>query len=485
MKEQLETEPSSMATRGVKAQNSEAQVLEALNNQAWFVRMPKYFALSGPGWLQGAMTLGGGSAVTSLTIGALFGYEFLWVQPIAMLIGCVMLFALSYQTLHTQASPFESMKKHVNKPIAYSWAIAAFASSIIWGFAHYPLSAAMLEEIIVVSTGFSVNEENNNLRNIYLLILAITVWALCAFTAWNYGKRAGSDESDSNAEGTHLGKTNTIVIFEMGIKLLSGMVILAFSWVVISASLNGKIDWGAVLAGYIPSSLPNDSQGVTVLMAALGSAVGINMTFIYGFTLLHKKWTPSHVALSRYDIGLGLVVPYILVTSLISIAAAGAFFDGGVDIQGKLSPTQAGKMFMSAGLDEVTSRLIFAFGILGMAVGSLVMHMLCCGSAAAAMFKWKEGNLKYKLALLAPTPAILGVFVWSTMGAYVVLPTSAICGFLLPVAYIGWAVLHNKPDYLGEAMPRGIKRYLFNIAMMACIITVLASVSYSVWINFS
>lgn len=459
--------------------NNEIALLNSLSSKPWYARTGTYLSLSGPGWLQGAMTLGGGSAVTSLTIGALYGYEFLWVQPVAMLIGCIMLFALSYQTLHTQASPFESMKKHVNRPIAYSWAIAAFASSIIWGFAHYPLSAAMLEEIIVVSTGFSVEQENSGLRNTYLLILATAIWGLCAYTAWNYGKRTGDSTSSTK------GKLNTITVFETGIKLLSGLVILAFLWVVVGASLNGQIDWGAVLAGYIPSSLPDDPQGVTVLMAALGSAVGINMTFIYGFTLLHKKWTPAHVTLSRYDIVIGLVLPYVLVTGLISIAAAGAFYDGGADIQGKLSPTQAGKMFMSSGLDEITSRLIFAFGILGMAVGSLVMHMLCCGSAAAAMFKWKEGSFKYKLALLAPTPAVLGVLFWSSMGPYVVLPTSAICGFLLPVAYIGWVVLHNRPDYLGQAMPTGIKKHLFNLAMAVCIVTVLASVSYSVWINIS
>ncbi|WP_371193795.1 hypothetical protein [Glaciecola sp. SC05] len=459
--------------------DSEAAMLIALSSKPWYSRVPTYLSLSGPGWLQGAMTLGGGSAVTSLTIGALYGYEFLWVQPVAMLIGCVMLFALSYQTLHTQTSPFESMKKHVNRPIAYSWALAAFASSIIWGFAHYPLSAAMLEEIIVVSTGFSVDHNKHGLRNVYLLILAIAVWALCGFTAWNYGKRTGGDTQSRS------GKVNTIVIFETGIKVLSALVIVAFLWVVVSASLKGKVDWGAVLTGYIPSSLPDDAQGVTILMAALGSAVGINMTFIYGFTLLHKKWTPAHVTLSRYDIGVGLVVPYILVTGLISIAAAGAFFDSGSDIQGRVSATEAGTMFMSAGLGELTSRLIFAFGILGMAVGSLVMHMLCCGSAAAAMFKWKEGSLKYKLALLAPTPAVLGIFFWASMGPYVVLPTAAICGFLLPVAYIGWAILHNRPNYLGSAMPKGLKRHLFNLAMAVCIVTVFASVSYSVWVNLA
>lgn len=475
--------------KGSTELESQVALLSSLNSKAWYARIPTYLSLSGPGWLQGAMTLGGGSAVTSLTIGALYGYEFLWVQPVSMLIGCVMLFALSYQTLHTQASPFESMKKHVNWPIAYAWAIAAFASSIIWGFAHYPLSAAMLEEIIVVLSGFSVSTENQGLHNAYLLVLAMFVWALCAFTAWKYGKRAGSNSSADASMGTNVDGTvdgnavNTITIFETGIKILSALVIAAFLWVVLSASFNGQIDWGAVLAGYIPSSLPDDKQGVTMLMAALGSAVGINMTFIYGYTLLHKQWTPAHVTLSRYDICIGLVAPYILVTSLISIAAAGAFFDSGAEIQGRLSATQAGKMFMSSGLDELTSRFVFAAGILGMAVGSLVMHMLCCGSAAAAMFKWKEGSLKYKLALLAPTPAVLGVFFWASMGPYVVLPTAAICGFLLPVAYIGWAILHNRPGYLGKAMPTGIKRHAFNVAMAICIVTVLASVSYSVWVN--
>ncbi|MEP0357183.1 divalent metal cation transporter [Paraglaciecola sp.] len=462
-------------TQSTTTKSNEVEILTALAKKPWFARVPTYLKLSGPGWLQGAMTLGGGSAVTSLTIGAVFGYEFLWVQPVAMVIGCIMLFALAHQTLHSQTSPFESMKKHVNAPLAWAWAIAAFASSIIWGFAHYPLSAGMLEEIIVVSSGFSVEQQQGGAaRDGYLLALALLVWAGCAYTSWRYGDQV--DESQS-------GKHSAVKIFETSIKVLSGLIVIAFAWVVISASLNGKVDWAAVMAGYIPSSLPQTSAGVTTMMAALGSAVGINMTFIYGYTLLHKKWTPDHVELSRYDIAFGLVMPYILVTSLISIAAAGAFYGSDLDIQGKLSPAQAGKMFMSAGLDEVTSRLIFAFGILGMAVGSLVMHMLCCGSAAAAMFNWKEGSLQYKLALLAPTPAVLGVFVWSTMGAYVVLPTSAICGFLLPIAYIGWASLHNNKAYLGHARPKGVKRLLFNVAMLLCIVTVLASVVYSTYVK--
>ncbi len=441
---------------------SEVAELEALAQRPLLQRLPSYVRLSGPGWLQGAMTLGGGSAITSLTIGGVYGYELLWVQPLSMLVGCIMLFALSHQTLSTGTAPFRAMREHVHPTMAWTWAIAALASSIIWGFSHYPLSAGMLEEIVEVGTGFSLKESGGLGRDLYLLGLALLVWMGCAYTAWNYGSGG-----------------RAVALFENGIKLLSGMIIVSFAWVVISASLNGQVDWAAVLRGYIPGSLPTDAAGVTTIMAALGTAVGINMTFVYGYTLLHRSWGRAHQELSRYDIVLGLVIPYIAVTSLISIAAAGAFYGSELDIADKLSPAAASNMFAEAGLGAVTGKLIFTFGVLGMAVGSLVMHMLCCGAAAAEMFGWSHDSKKYRLALLLPTPAVLGVFVWSSMGAYVVLPTSAICGFLLPIAYVGWLVLNNSRDYLGDDMPEGRRAVLYNLAMVLCIVVVLASVTYS------
>lgn len=441
---------------------SDVVELEALAAKPALQRIPGYLRLSGPGWLQGAMTLGGGSAITSLTIGAVYGYELLWVQPLSMLIGCIMLFALSHQTLSTGKKPFEAMRDHVHPSVAWLWAIAALASSIIWGFSHYPLSAGMLEEIVAVGIGFSLQDRAGAAREAYLFGLAVLVWMVCAYTAWNYG--AGG---------------RAVKIFETAIKLLSTMIVLAFAWVVITASSNGQVDWGAVLSGYIPGSLPSDDAGVTTIMAALGTAVGINMTFVYGYTLLDRGWGPAHRELSRWDIVMGLVIPYVLVTSLISIAAAGAFFGSDMSVQGKLAPAQAGAMFAQSGMGEVTGRLIFAIGILGMAVGSLVMHMLCCGAAAGAMFGWESGSRNYRLALLLPTPAVLGVFLWSSMGPYVILPTSAICGFLLPIAYVGWLFLNNSSGYLGADRPEGGRRTLYNVAMLLCIATVLASVTYS------
>ncbi len=417
----------------------------------------------GPGWLQGAMTLGGGSAITSLTLGTVFGYEFLWVQPVAMVIGCVMLFALSHQTLSTGEAPFQAMRRHVSAPLAWLWAIAALASSIIWGFSHYPLSAGMLEEAISLVSGVHFKAEaETTQREAYLFVLAVLVWAVCAYTVWHYS-RGG----------------RAVRLFENGIKILSTMVIVSFAWVVLQAGLNGQINWAAMLWGLVPHSLPDDAFGVTTLMAALGTAVGINMTFVYGYTLLNRGWGRDERTLSRYDIVLGLVVPYLLVTTLISLAAAGSLHDAQGTLQARLSPQQAGAMFAAAGLGDFAGRLVFPLGVLGMAVGSLVMHMLTCGAAAREMFGFAEDSLAYRLSCLLPTPAVLGVFLWTSMGPYVILPTSAICGFLLPIAYIGWLVLNNRPEYLGDAMPTGSRRAAYNGAMLLCIVTVLASVTYS------
>lgn len=420
--------------------------------------------LGGPGWLQGAMTLGGGSAVTSLTIGAGYGYEFLWVQPISMLIGCVMLFAICHQTLSTGERPYQAMKKHVSPALAMAWAIAALASSVIWGFSHYPLGAGMLEQVIAVGTGIGVSEQAKGGfgHTLFLLILAVIIWSVCASIVWRHGS----------------GKA-VVTWFENIIKTITLLIVVSFLWVIIQTSLTSDIDWGQVAYGFIPHSLPQDFEGVTMLMSALGTAVGINMTFVYGYTLLDRGWQKGERRLATFDVVLGLVLPYLLVTGLISIAAAGALSGGDMSLQGRLSPDNASLMFVNAGMGEFIGRLIFPLGILGMVIGTLVMHMLTCGAVARELWQAEPGTTRYRLFCLLPTPAILGVFLWVSMGPYLVLPTSAICGVLLPIAYIGWLLLNNNSEFLQDDTPQGNRALLYNGAMALCIVTVLASVVYS------
>ena len=53
-----------------------------------------FFKMSGPGWLQSAITLGGGSLASSLYLGVIGGFALLWVQPLdrVTLVGSHVLF---------------------------------------------------------------------------------------------------------------------------------------------------------------------------------------------------------------------------------------------------------------------------------------------------------------------------------------------------------------------------------------------------------
>ena len=63
----------------------EQKELRELKTKSRGARIKWYFSKSGPGWMQSAMTLGGGSAMASLFAGAFLQYKILWVQPLAML----------------------------------------------------------------------------------------------------------------------------------------------------------------------------------------------------------------------------------------------------------------------------------------------------------------------------------------------------------------------------------------------------------------
>ena len=58
-------------------------------------RLGAYTKLSGPGWLQSAITLGGGSLASSLFLGVLAGYSLLWLQPMAIILGIITLLLYS------------------------------------------------------------------------------------------------------------------------------------------------------------------------------------------------------------------------------------------------------------------------------------------------------------------------------------------------------------------------------------------------------
>ena len=177
-----------------------------------------------------------------------------------------------------------------------------------------------------------------------------------------------------------------------------------------------------------------------------------------------------------------MLLPYVLATSLMVIAAGSTIYGSGALPEGasNLSPIQAAGMLEAAGIPPLFSRLIFGLGIIGMAFNAIVLHMLVSGFAACEIFGIAPNGWKYKMATLIPAPGFMGVLLWSEIGAWIAIPTSAISLIMLPVAYIGFFLLNNSEQYLGQDKPTGKTRFWWNTAMIVAILITLASVTYYV-----
>jgi Mn2+/Fe2+ NRAMP family transporter len=79
------------------------EILEQARHNGRLTLVGAFVRLSGPGWLGSAFTLGAGSLAGSLFLGVIGGYTLLWVHPLAMLLGIVMLAAISYVTRASRA----------------------------------------------------------------------------------------------------------------------------------------------------------------------------------------------------------------------------------------------------------------------------------------------------------------------------------------------------------------------------------------------
>ena len=435
--------------------------LVALASKSRTQRWRGYFTKTGPGWLQSALVLGSGSAMASLFAGAFLQYRLLWVQPLAMALGIIMFWAMAYQTLSTGVRPFYAMKRYIHPVVGWSWAIGALLATIIWHLPQYALAAGMTDDMIKAATGWTPSSATA--QTILLIGIGLAVLAVSTAFVWTYSSG-------------HRG----IRLYERILKGLVWMIIVAFTIVIVRRAIEGGVQWGKLFKGFLPLYIPTDPRGVSIVMAAFSAATGINATFLFPYTLLARGWGKEHRGLSGFDLVTGMLLPFCIATSLMVIATGCTIYDPVQFASGstKLSPMAAAAMLESAGLGVFFSRIVFGLGILGMALSSITMHMIISGFAVCEIFGIEPGSWRYRLACLIPAPGVLGVILWKHIGSWIAIPTSAICGLMLPIAFIAFFILNNSKKYLGDNKPSGPKAILWNIAMVISIGVTLASIVY-------
>lgn len=304
----------------------QAERKRLLDAQASGKTLSTYIKLSGPGWLQAAITLGGGSLGGALFLGVLGGTSMLWLQLLAITMGVIMLSAISYVTLSTGRRPFEAINSEINPGLGWSWVIATVMANIIWCMPQFSLCYDAIDKNLAALGGGGLGDATGT-----KLTVSVVLFIVASVVVLLNTKRGAAAK-----------------VFDILLKALVGLVVICFFGVVFLLAWKGELDFASVLAGFIPDFSQWTSPGgemtavvgglgesqqsywsgklVTqqrsVMIAAAATAVGINMTFLLPYSMLARGWDKPFRGLARFDLSTGMAIPYVLVTSCVVIASA-------------------------------------------------------------------------------------------------------------------------------------------------------------------
>ncbi|WOO39972.1 divalent metal cation transporter [Rubellicoccus peritrichatus] len=485
-------------TPSVDVSPKESEKLQQIHSKGFVGKLSSYARLTGPGWLQAAVTLGGGSLASALYLGVISGYSLMWLQPLAMLCGVIMLMALAHVTLGNKKYPFTSVKETISPVLAWSWLGATVVADVVFCAAQASLGVAAVQQ----NLGININA--------YIITIILSAIGLASAALYALG-------------------SNAVKQLEFILKILVGIVIVCFAAAAVTLLFSGKVNLGAIFAGLIPNPMalfkPATSLDAMIaatgpsadywnnyvtdlqrsrIIAAFGTAVGINMTFLLPYTLVKRGWGKVHRELSRFDLVIALFLPFSLATGLLVICAASSFHGQTTDVldsngrpvpsleagyykilnqrlvaEGDLpvDPAATREMANQLPLAErelaaaLTNRdakqlsntlapimgqgmadLVFGVGILAMALSTMMVHMLMNGFAISQSVG-KPGKFK-PFVIGASMPALLAIFapfVWSgDAKAALQIPAAVIATTLLPIAYLAILLLMNSRKTLQD-----------------------------------
>jgi hypothetical protein len=130
---------------------------------------------------------------------------------------------------------------------------------------------------------------------------------------------------------------------------------------------------------------------------------------------------------------------------------------------------------------EFLAQFVFGLGVLGMGISAATMLMTINGLCLCELLNRPLKGWTQKIGSLMVAPGALAAILWTKPAPWLAMPTSVFCIILLPIAYLAFLLLMNQKSMLGENLPQGGKRVLWNVLMViATGIATLVSI-WSLW----
>ncbi|GMV93868.1 MAG: hypothetical protein AMXMBFR82_36460 [Candidatus Hydrogenedentota bacterium] len=422
--------------------------LAELSKKPLISRIGGYFRLSGPGYMQSAMTLGAGSMASCVVLGSLLGYKLLWVQPMAIVLGVFLLGAVAKQTCHTGERTYEVFWKRLHPALALLWAACAMVATVIWHFPQYSLAA---DGMGTLAGGLGVSLGSTGARAGIGAVLLIAATAVVALYV-------------SGARG--------LKAYETAIKILVWSIVIAFTVAAFATGFQFKqFLLGITGISFLQDVLAGgyDPRATKPIVGGIAAAVGINMLFLYPYSLLNKNWGKNHKELAYYDLITGMLIPFLFTTTFVTAAVANTLGPA----PGEVADAPVREIVdvipaLSQTFGEGFSRILIGFGMLAIGFSTIITHMLACGFIGCEIFGFdNRGKAKFWFSLV-PAIGVLGVGMKSPW--LVAITASSLAAPLMPISVLCFLLLMNNRDYMGDATPRGGKKLMWNVMLSASII---------------
>ena len=519
------------------------KILVAAQEKGAISTLGAFFRLSGPGWLQSAITLGGASLGSALYLGVLGGTSMLWLNLTAIIVGVIMLSSISYVVLSSGERPYQAINDYVNPVLGVGWVTATILANMIWVLPQFGLCFDILDKNLLPD---AVQDTNAHKYSVAVILFVLATGLVYLNLGGGWASR----------------------IFDILLKLIIAVIIVSFVAVVVSLFQQDKLDLNEIFIGFIPrpdqwfapvpsvsalmSDLPSNVQEFwttkfvtnqrNVMISATASVVGINMTFLLPYSMLNRGWDRPFRGLATFDLITGLAIPFVIVTSCIVVASAFSFHaqadesflsdDPNIVTQSPLfadaskhiidrlksedesefgdevtdsemaaavagvSPEErklaamlvkpdSGQLAQSLEplLGKQYANLVFGLGAFGMGFSTLVVLMMINGFAVAELFGLpKSLSTKIFGAVLAGMVGVMWPFIWTGESkTWLIILASTFGAILLPIAYIAFFALMNSRELLKEDMLTGGQRWIWNLLMGLGVIAALAQAITSLY----
>lgn len=408
---------------------AERAELERLRNSPTWIRVWGFLRLGGPGFLDAATTLGAGTLTAAMLSGATFGYKTMWLVWVSMGLGTFMMAASARFTCRGGFRIIAEQNR------CHGWIVGSLMTgligtavvAVIFNYAQYSIGTHLIESLAPM-LGFELPRQMN-----WALYMALT-----SYMTLSYGRGSRG-----------------IALVESFMKLAVATMLLCFGICLLLVD----VDWMAMLHGMFVPWLPSGVEGIDLFVASSAAAIGVMDWVLFQYAGLARGWGRRHETLARFDIVVGLFLPFVLVNYLVMAVFAGTLHQ--VGLTPETAPELAGALAPLLG--ATWSQILFYVAFLAVPVTTTVGMSIAGAIAVHEALGWEPDTRSWRWKVSALLPQIGFLSVWYPRPVWLVV---AIAAFLsLSNNIVGWSfyLLLNDRRVLGEDR---CQSYFWNLGIL-------------------